>query len=381
MSVKFTGKIRAISIKEGKSRLGFIDPDRPIPGHEGDILFFADKLIGISIEYVERADVVEFSITEWNRKDGTIQKIAQEVRFLNKTISLTGVINWVSIEKGNGFIKTDQPLDNLNKDLFFFKEDLEEIQIENIVKGDKVRFVVKIINYRDGRVIKSVKHIQLLSPRTNQPIHSVTNIQTSDIVSPINSQTSEIEKSITNLQVYNNNIFNLKELKEKICLFLGNHKTLSDPAEFEDYTFMILRLLGIHSLYQYDKKNQAGRADGFFIIGSLAVMYDCTLRNTFEEHKKEQIENYVNKLKNSQITIDFRLTNGDVRKKTLQIQGKNCQVWIITKNNTRELYDVDGIRVKEVAVQDLMNVFNKRLYSDAFEEDELSANLAVIDKS
>ncbi|MTJ20223.1 hypothetical protein FJR06_02310 [Dolichospermum sp. UHCC 0352] len=379
--MKFTGKIRAISIKEGKSRLGFIDPDRPIPGHEGDILFFADKLIGISIEYVERADVVEFSITEWNRKDGTIQKIAQEVRFLNKTISLTGVINWVSIEKGNGFIKTDQPLDNLNKDLFFFKEDLEEIQIENIVKGDKVRFVVKIINYRDGRVIKSVKHIQLLSPRTNQPIHSVTNIQTSDIVSPINSQTSEIEKSITNLQVYNNNIFNLKELKEKICLFLGNHKTLSDPAEFEDYTFMILRLLGIHSLYQYDKKNQAGRADGFFIIGSLAVMYDCTLRNTFEEHKKEQIENYVNKLKNSQITIDFRLTNGDVRKKTLQIQGKNCQVWIITKNNTRELYDVDGIRVKEVAVQDLMNVFNKRLYSDAFEEDELSANLAVIDKS
>jgi cold shock CspA family protein len=315
MSVKFTGKIRAISIKEGKSRLGFIDPDRPIPGHEGDILFFADKLIGISIEYVERADVVEFSITEWNRKDGTIQKIAEEVRFLNKTISLTGVINWVSIEKGNGFIKTDQPLDNLNKDLFFFKEDLEEIQIENIVKGDKVRFVVKIINYRDGRVIKSVKHIQLLSPRTNQPIHSVTNIQTSDIVSPINSQTSEIEKSITNLQVYNNNIFNLKELKEKICLFLGNHKTLSDPAEFEDYTFMILRLLGIHSLYQYDKKNQAGRADGFFIIGSLAVMYDCTLRNTFEEHKKEQIENYVNKLKNSQITIDFRLTNGDVRKK------------------------------------------------------------------
>ncbi|MCE2697218.1 MAG: cold shock domain-containing protein [Nostocales cyanobacterium LE14-WE4] len=381
MSVKFTGKIRAISIKEGKSRLGFIDPDRPIPGHEGDILFFADKLIGISIEYVERADVVEFSITEWNRKDGTIQKIAEEVRFLNKTISLTGVINWVSIEKGNGFIKTDQPLDNLNKDLFFFKEDLEEIQIENIVKGDKVRFVVKIINYRDGRVIKSVKHIQLLSPRTNQPIHSVTNIQTSDIVSPINSQTSEIEKSITNLQVYNNNIFNLKELKEKICLFLGNHKTLSDPAEFEDYTFMILRLLGIHSLYQYDKKNQAGRADGFFIIGSLAVMYDCTLRNTFEEHKKEQIENYVNKLKNSQITIDFRLTNGDIRKKTLQIQGKNCQVWIITKNNTRELYDVDGIRVKEVAVQDLMNVFNKRLYSDAFEEDELSANLAVIDKS
>ncbi|WP_228038268.1 hypothetical protein [Nostoc sp. LEGE 12450] len=80
---------------------------------------------------------------------------------------------------------------------------------------------------------------------------------------------------------------------------------------------MVLRLLGIHNLYQYDKKNQAGRADGFFIIGSLAVMYDCTLRRNFDEHKKEQIENYVNKLKNSQMTIDVRLTDGGGRKKTL----------------------------------------------------------------
>jgi hypothetical protein len=72
---------------------------------------------------------------------------------------------------------------------------------------------------------------------------------------------------------------------------------------------------------------------------------------------------------------------GVSRKKTLQIQGKNRQVWIITQNQTREFYDVDGIRVKEVSIQDLLKVFNKRLYSDSFEEDELSANLAVIDKT
>ncbi|GAX34155.1 hypothetical protein NIES3585_01540 [Nodularia sp. NIES-3585] len=380
MSMKFTGKVKAISIKESKAGLGFIDSDRPIPGHEGDILFFADKLIGLGIEYVERGDSVEFTVTEWNRKDGTIQKIAEEVRFLNKTISLTGVINWVSAEKGNGYIKPDTPLDSINKDLFFFKQDLEDVEIENIAKGDQVEFIVKIVNYRDGRVIKSVKNIRLLSEQVNLSIQSATNTQSSDPPSAANIQTSDIV-SVTNLQTYNHHTLKLKEVKEKIGLLLSSYKTLSDPAEFEDYTFMILRLLGIHSLYQYDKKNQAGRADGFFIISSLAVMYDCTLRNDFEEHKKEQIENYVNKLKNSQITIDFRLTDGGVRKKTLQIQGKNCQVWIITKNNTRELYDVDGIRVKEVAVQDLMKVFNKRLYSDAFEEDELSANLAVIDKS
>ncbi|WP_254921290.1 cold-shock protein [Nodularia sp. NIES-3585] len=378
--MKFTGKVKAISIKESKAGLGFIDSDRPIPGHEGDILFFADKLIGLGIEYVERGDSVEFTVTEWNRKDGTIQKIAEEVRFLNKTISLTGVINWVSAEKGNGYIKPDTPLDSINKDLFFFKQDLEDVEIENIAKGDQVEFIVKIVNYRDGRVIKSVKNIRLLSEQVNLSIQSATNTQSSDPPSAANIQTSDIV-SVTNLQTYNHHTLKLKEVKEKIGLLLSSYKTLSDPAEFEDYTFMILRLLGIHSLYQYDKKNQAGRADGFFIISSLAVMYDCTLRNDFEEHKKEQIENYVNKLKNSQITIDFRLTDGGVRKKTLQIQGKNCQVWIITKNNTRELYDVDGIRVKEVAVQDLMKVFNKRLYSDAFEEDELSANLAVIDKS
>ena len=186
---------------------------------------------------------------------------------------------------------------------------------------------------------------------------------------------------MNNRAISNIDTFNVKDVKEKISSCLGHCIKLSDSAEFEDYVFMVLRLLGIHNLYQYDKKNQAGRADGFFIIGSLAVMYDCTLRKNFDEHKKEQIENYVNKLKNSQMTIDVRLTDGGGRKKTIQIQGKNRQVWIITQENTRELYDVDGIRIKEISVQDLIQIFNKRLYSDAFEEDELSAHLGVIDKT
>lgn len=95
----------------------------------------------------------------------------------------------------------------------------------------------------------------------------------------------------------------------------------------------------------------------------------------------KQLPDLTNVLKNSQMTIDVRLTDGGGRKKTIQIQGKNRQVWIITQENTRELYDVDGIRIKEISVQDLIQIFNKRLYSDAFEEDELSAHLAVIDKT
>lgn len=300
--MKFTGTITDVIIKIGKAPYGFIAPDLPVPGHDGDIRFFGDRLIEITIEDLQKGDLVEFSVTEWKKRYGAVEKVAEEVRRLNESTKL-------------------------------------------------------------GQT--SIAPINI--PR---PSRASTPVSMPRPITPVKS-----------LPTYNIDSFDLKEIKEKVSLFLGSCTKISDPAEFEDYAFMVLRLLGIHNLYQYDKKNQAGKADGFFIIGSLVVMYDCTLRKDFDDHKKEQIENYVNKLKNSQITIDVRLTDGSARKKTLQIQGKNRQVWIITKNNTRELYDVDGIRVKEVSVQDLLKIFNKRLYSDAFEEDELSANLAVIDKS
>ncbi|MDZ8030149.1 hypothetical protein [Nostoc sp. DedSLP04] len=353
--MKITGTINSISIREGKAPYGFIVPDTAIPGHEGDIRFFADRLVGIVIKDLKKGNLVEFVVKEWNKKDGTVEKVAEEVYFLNENNRLTGVINWLNHEEGKGFLRPDKSLNNQDKDLLFFKQDLEEITIENLSKGDKLEFKLQNINYKDGKVVKAVKNIRLILPDLPKKSVSVN------------------KKTVDNL--------NVKDIKLEISSCLGNCIKLSDSAEFEDYVFMVLRLLGIHNLYQYDKKNQAGRADGFFIIGSLAVMYDCTLRKNFDEYKKDQIENYVNKLKNSQMTIDIRLTDGGGKKKTLQIQGKNRQVWIITQESTRELYDVDGIRIKEIAVQDLIQIFNKRLYSDAFEEDELSAHLAVIDKN
>ncbi|BAY19676.1 hypothetical protein NIES21_55410 [Anabaenopsis circularis NIES-21] len=274
--MKFTGKIRSISIKEGKAPYGYIIPNIRISGHEGEILFFGDKLIDINIEDLKIGDLVQFNTNEWRRRDGSREKVAVEVCLFQENIRLTP------------------------------------------------------------------------KPRPQSKIEDSNDV---------------------------------KGMKDKISSYLSNSLSISDAGEFEDYVFMILRLLGIHNLYQYDKKNQAGRADGFFIIGSLAVMYDCTLRQTFEDYKKEQIENYVNKLKNSQITIDVRLTDGGSKKKTLQIQGKNRQVWIITQSQSRELYDVDGIRVKEVSIKDIMKIFTKKLYSDTFEEEELSSSLTVIDKS
>ncbi|MEH1905327.1 hypothetical protein [Nostoc sp.] len=60
--MKITGTVRGISIREGKAACGFITPDTAIPGHEGDIRFFADKLIGIAIKDLERGNLVEFIV-------------------------------------------------------------------------------------------------------------------------------------------------------------------------------------------------------------------------------------------------------------------------------------------------------------------------------
>ena len=105
-------------------------------------------------------------------------------------------------------------------------------------------------------------------------------------------------------------------------------------------------------------------------------MYDCTLRDSFEEYKKDQIENYINKLSNkAQLTIETRRADGGRGSKTLQIQGKSRQVWIITKGNTRELLDFDGIKVKEVAIKDLITIALERCSELSYDAEYLSSKL------
>lgn len=285
-------------------------------------------------------------------------------------MKFTGTIKEITINQGKapyGFITPDTPIPDFEGDIIrFFGDKLIGITIEDLKIGDLVEFGITMWRKRYGASEKIAEEVKLLD---NVDKTRVENTNLTPIIKPI-----------AKTQLSKNDIVNVAGIKKDIYLALDNGLKIFEPAEFEDYVFLLLRLMGIHNLYQYDQKNQAGKADGFFMIGSFAVMYDCTLRKNFEEHKKEQIENYVNKLKNSQITIDFRLTDGGVKRKTLQIQGKNRQVWIITLNNTRELFDVDGIRVKEVAVQDILKILHQKINSDVFEEDELSTSLAVIDK-
>lgn len=192
------------------------------------------------------------------------------------------------------------------------------------------------------------------------------------------------ESNAATLPIQKNGATELKPttLIEKLLSAFDDIKNCKNPNDFEDAVFILLRCLGIHNLYQYDRKNQAGQADGFFIIGNLAVIYDCSLRDNFEEHKDEQIRNYVNKLNNeSQLTIPIKRTDGGAGKKQLQISGKMRQVWIITKHNTRELGDYNGIKVKEVSVHDIIKVIATRLNLGVFEEEDLSAKLTLIDRT
>lgn len=141
--------------------------------------------------------------------------------------------------------------------------------------------------------------------------------------------------------------------------------------EFEQLTFLLLRLLGIHTLYQYDPEEQSGRADGFFICDRLAVMYDCTLRQNFEVIKKAQIENYINKMCIPNITIDVKTGEKTSIAKTYNIQRSTCQIWIITKGESCDLSEVDGVAVREVSIMDLVSLLEVKLNTSNFKETDL----------
>lgn len=176
--------------------------------------------------------------------------------------------------------------------------------------------------------------------------------------------------SIKKAQIVNNLIDILNVIPE-----------MSESDEFEDAVFLLLKMLGISDVFQYDRKDQAGKADGFFLFKNLAVLYDCTLRSDFFDFKEEQIDNYVSRLRKSPLTMSVRKSDGEVLKKKFQLDQKNCHVWIITAGKkTREISDTESIRVKEVVVQDLIKLAKRRLHAGAFDGDVLLRQLENIEQ-
>ena len=71
--------------------------------------------------------------------------------------------------------------------------------------------------------------------------------------------------------------------------FFERLRKTKDPNVFEDDVYYLLRLLGIQDIKKYPQSKQAGRCDGEFIFGKIAVKYDATLNKNYAVDKGEQI--------------------------------------------------------------------------------------------
>jgi len=145
----------------------------------------------------------------------------------------------------------------------------------------------------------------------------------------------------------------------------------SDWKNFELYVHLLVRLLGVHQADKFPSEAQAGKTDGFFRIGNLAVMWDATVNTEFKVWKAEQIKNYYRKLFHDS-SIDLPTLG--------EITFTHCekQVWIVTRSEISHLIKlIDGIRVKEVGVRDLIEIYEDRL-RDGFDESDLANKLSNI---
>ncbi|MFN9838135.1 MAG: hypothetical protein ACK56L_18905 [Pseudanabaena sp.] len=238
------------------------------------------------------------------------------------------------------------------------------VTLEEIKLNTRVTFIVQNYQSTINNIDKKAKSIKFIESKKEK-------IDVPDTVDTV-LDTSEIEETLS--------VFNTEILKINLLNLLKKTEKVRDHAEFEDLVFVLLRLLGIHKLYQYKRTNAAGRADGFFIVGNLSVIYDCTLRQDFSEYKVDQIKNYIHQISKDIFTV--------IKKNNIQYDIKlteNRQVWIITneistKRKSRALRNFNKIWIKEVSVQSLIRLFAKRLNSSTFEEETLADALRMIDR-
>ena len=343
-----TGKIRTL-IPDGNNPYGFILPDVNINGQTRDPVFWVNDVIGCLFSDLSVGDIVQFHPVDWVRRNGDIQIIARQVQS-----RMSGVIKFIRVDPINqkfwGRIQPDNNWLNQTERVIFFSDSFQEQTLHNFIDFCGQSFNQNVLDkFIDGiRVDFAIQHwSNANNPNITKVAKDIKLIDTKSVQLPVPPT---------------------KLLKDKISNFLDKIEIVSNPFEFEDLVFNLLRLIGINKIYQYDRNKSAGRADGFFMSGNLAVLYDCTLRNPYMSHKKTQIFNYKEQLKQaSSITIHETRSNGKVIKKTLVIP-KNREVWIITRGNTSVIQQNGNICVKEVSVKSLIDAFNQKLDSQIFGE-------------
>lgn len=140
-----------------------------------------------------------------------------------------------------------------------------------------------------------------------------------------------------------------------------------DWRAFENYTYYLLKLIGISDIYKFE--NQRGLPDGFFKLGRLAVIYDCTLEENLGS-KKAQIDNYCSQLSSNYI---------EVEKNKIPIKDCSKEVWIITKRRSNIIEMRGELTVKEVSINSLFELYYSRI-KEISGEIELEEKLRGIGK-
>ncbi len=345
-SSNFIGKIETL-VTNNRGQYGFIRSNSTFENHSGDVSFNESDLIDNSFSELSQGNIVGFSV-ETIINGGKSLLVARQVKS-----KISGTIKNLSISNPErqffwGMVKPDS--DSFlasNQHIIILNQHLQQDNIMNqLHENMKVDFTVEenIGGTKPYRVKSIIFPAQTYLP---EPI-----------------TTSSLKESFTNL--------------------LQGIETIKHHAEFEDLVFLLFRMIGIHKLYQYSRHNAAGRADGIFILGNLAVIYDCTLMSDCNEFKADQLKNYISQISKESFTINKKNRHTGVVEHIIQIP-QHRQVWIvtnetITQRKSRTLKNVNSIWIKEVSIQTLIKLFLKRLNSPTFEEETLAEHLRLIER-
>jgi len=144
-----------------------------------------------------------------------------------------------------------------------------------------------------------------------------------------------------------------------------------DFRYFENYTAALLRILGLNEVYTNPPKRQAGLPDGFFKIRNIEVIYDAKLNENYLNECGPQISNYCNQLNEGNVNF------GEV---SIKLNSDNDKfVWIITRGETGYIKTSSNVIVKEVTIETLFKLYNKRL-SEGLHQNEFENLLRNIER-
>lgn len=146
-----------------------------------------------------------------------------------------GTVRKLIPAKKSGFIA----LENSEDEFYFQASHSPNLDYETLTDGHRVSFVAGVASKHGNKFANDLEIVD---------------------------ETSKTENNAATLPIQKNSITELKPttLIEQLLSAFDDIKNCRNPNDFEDAVFILLRCLGIHNLYQYDRKNQAGQADGFF---------------------------------------------------------------------------------------------------------------------